>query len=382
MGNDIRRVFEEMRRHRQTIAEAQNAIEKLKELQRVYGMDLPRIHEEVLRQKQTLSGAQAAIKQFRELQRVHGMGLPRMVEEARKANEALSRLRGAPLLNRVGSVTSWIAPSMALAQSFQQAFEPFATTLADAWGRFRANVVEPITRYQEVLAAIPKEHLEELRRILSTATSKFQEELEEEDKRIFDFLARRGWVGFEDYFTTAEFKWLMQIEKRRGKRRVDQIVCRKFRSRRHRLLTRMVRNWRRISYLAQRSRVIREAIQAHKKGKYALSIPSLLPLLDGLSARIVGKIIGPRKPILAKEAAELYHSAEKEVWSDCVLSVVTGLVYRHYDFAKRPPSTINRHAIMHGEVVGYPTEANSLRVILLIDTFARILTSKTPKGTP
>jgi hypothetical protein len=381
MDKDMQRVFEEMHRQRQYAADAHDAIKQLRELERVHGVDLPRIFEELQRQRRSLSGAENAIKQLREVERLHGKDPLRMIEETKQANGLLSNLHGPLLRHTPRSVLSSIAPGIVLAQSFRQAFEPFATTLADAFKRFQADVVEPIRQFQEMLAAIPKEHLEALREIISTATSTFQQQLEEEDKRIFAFLAREGWVGLEDYFTSAEFRRIMRVKKLRGKEGVDLIVCRRFRAHRYRLLTGLIRGWKRIPYLAQRWKIIRQAVKAHKEGGYALSVPCLLPLLDGLSARIVGKTVGRRKAIYAREAAQLYHSTEHEIWSDCVIRVFTSLVYKEYDFAKRP-RTVNRHAIIHGEVIGYPTEANSLRVILLINTFARILSSKKLTASP
>jgi hypothetical protein len=47
-----------------------------------------------------------------------------------------------------------------------------------------------------------------------------------------------------------------------------------------------------------------------------------------------------------------YIAEEAEVWSECVEQVVFGLVYKDYDFrtAKRPPSSVNRHGILHGRI--------------------------------
>ena len=37
------------------------------------------------------------------------------------------------------------------------------------------------------------------------------------------------------------------------------------------------------------------------------------------------------------------------------------------------PSSINRHAILHGEIFDYATQANSLRVFLLLDTISQFI---------
>ena len=113
---------------------------------------------------------------------------------------------------------------------------------------------------------------------------------------------------------------------------------------------------------------------AHQEGRYALSIPSLMPLIDGLTADIVGaEARREGQAIYARQAAEVYREGNDELWSDVLLTVITEQVYKRYAFDSGcTPSLINRHGILHGRISGYGTEPNSLRTVLLIDTFARL----------
>jgi hypothetical protein len=55
-------------------------------------------------------------------------------------------------------------------------------------------------------------------------------------------------------------------------------------------------------------------------------------------------------------------------------------VFATFDFNNgASPSSINRHAILHGEIFDYATEANSLRVILFLDTMSQF-DGKFPSG--
>lgn len=108
--------------------------------------------------------------------------------------------------------------------------------------------------------------------------------------------------------------------------------------------------------MASRKKAIRSALKAHKNRQYELAIPALLPLIDGLCALIVdGTPNLPSKTMYVREVAEQYREQEDEVWGECVEQIINALVFRQYKFstAKKPPSSVNRHGILHGRVVGY-----------------------------
>jgi hypothetical protein len=111
-------------------------------------------------------------------------------------------------------------------------------------------------------------------------------------------------------------------------------------------------------------------------------------LIDGLAAEIIRSIptatMVTNKVIYAKDVARIYNMQEAEFWSECFEQVVCKLVYPHYDFikSKRPPSSVNRHGILHGRVIGYGTELNSYRVILLLSVMANIALKQSRASNP
>src|SRR5438045_2387437 len=119
-----------------------------------------------------------------------------------------------------------------------------------------------------------------------------------------------------------------------------------------------MRRWWRVPYMDKRKKAIRMSIAAHKKGQYELSIPTLLPLIDGISALVMqGTLHRSGKAMFVKEAAAVYREEQDfESAGECVETVVTALMYKDYDFGSKAPSNVNRHGILHGRIARYATE--------------------------
>jgi hypothetical protein len=262
-----------------------------------------------------------------------------------------------------------------------------------------------IEAFMEIRQSIPKEDLPKLQKLIDDMSfSRLVEDLKrqehEEDKKFCNVLVRHEWwVRFDWDFTGDELRHICALDGTPGGgEKVDRFVCEKFRENNFQLLDEKTEVWRNVPYLRLRQKLIKDAIDAHKEGKYTLSIPALLPLIDGLAAEIAIKIpnssglarnkkkarrIGLSGVEHVKHLADSYHKLERErvqktfdeweesVWSAIVVEGVRERVYKHYDYpGKAPPSVLSRHAILHGRVDDYATEANSLRTILLLHIFA------------
>lgn len=129
-----------------------------------------------------------------------------------------------------------------------------------------------------------------------------------------------------------------------------------------------------------RAVLLTDAFEAHRAGKYTLSIPALLAQLDGIGCEVMGmgrnffqekkrtsalaailsqlKWPGVEKPYLLGGIHERMLSALERAWG---LSSDTNL--RRGDSEDSP---LNRHGVLHGLDTNYPTEFNSLRCILLL----------------
>ena len=297
---------------------------------------------------------------------------------ARAIEEASAPIR-ASLQTFNGFLTQFMQVAKATVEPFTQVVQA-----AQQIGDVVRETMEPINQVRAAIAAIPPEQVEALRQIFANLRAELDVELlkDKVGGPAFKLFAKLGFTGLESYMSLPELEYILKLSKTKGRKAVEQRVFRIFKKRRYRLLNSMMDAWWLVPYMRKRKKAVRAAINAHKIRNYELAIPTLLPLIDGLAAEIIGKTAASkRKTIQTKAAAALYHAQEAEVWSECVEQVVRALIYKDYDFqkAKRPPSSVNRHGILHGRVVGYGTELNSYRVILLLNVMVKMLAQQAKK---
>ncbi len=274
-----------------------------------------------------------------------------------------------------------------LARAAQAAFQPFLQVVraAEQIQETIRVTLEPVQRIREAFGSLSPEQFSAFQQAFVGLADRFRLQWDEVEKPVFRLFTKLGFTGLESHLTRSELLYVLNLSKEKGTAAVQEYVFRKFRKDKYRLLNRTVRRWWRVPYMNKRKKAIRAAINAHKRRQFELAIPALLPLIDGLAAEIVvGTPNLKVKTIYAKDAVKIYNADEAEVWSECVEQVVFGLVYRDYDFrtAKRPPSSVNRHGILHGRVVDYGSELNSYRVIFLLDVMVNIAHQKSNKVAP
>lgn len=153
-------------------------------------------------------------------------------------------------------------------------------------------------------------------------------------------------------------------------------------------LRQVVSDWSGNPALAKHQQIIRDAFEAHVAGKYTLSIPSLLPVVERLLTSLHGASAssGGMKDIATQHIQSSYGDFMRESSKDAVLHYITGTslwgnVPSQYFTVEAFPAwlasqglterdVVNRHAILHGVQVDYAGEDNSLRVFLLIDVLS------------
>jgi len=152
----------------------------------------------------------------------------------------------------------------------------------------------------------------------------------------------------------------------------------------------MVRDWKRNPYFADRMHIINDALEAHIEGRYTLSIPTLLPLVEGILTDIVGRRAtradGGIRGWAGDALERLYSDSLREAYRDAVITYVTGItVYGSVDSAYFTPQrfpewlelngltgdqVLQRHAILHGVQIDYASRENSLRAFFLLDVLS------------
>ena len=148
-------------------------------------------------------------------------------------------------------------------------------------------------------------------------------------------------------------------------------------------LRKAVEGWNENKLFAKRKLIIKDALNAHILGKHTLSIPALLPQVEGLLSSVVNQPAGDPtrifRDVIKNEYTNFLSNVSKDILLDLATSpILYGGISGNYFTTERFASWLeqkgykeeqlfNRAAILHGVQINYATKANSLRVFLLLD---------------
>lgn len=158
----------------------------------------------------------------------------------------------------------------------------------------------------------------------------------------------------------------------------------------------MVDSWKDNTHFADRFHIIADALAAHVDGNYTLSIPALLPQVEGILTSIVGRrearIHGGLEKWAGAAIQQGYGTLELEAYKDALLRFITGIEFcgsipqdyftaaEYADWLKSQGlvggQVLNRRAILHGVQIDYASKENSLRVFFILDALAWISQDK------
>ncbi|MDZ7725708.1 MAG: hypothetical protein U5R06_23500 [candidate division KSB1 bacterium] len=144
----------------------------------------------------------------------------------------------------------------------------------------------------------------------------------------------------------------------------------------------MVDTWQNHPLFAPRIHIIKDALRVHYQGSYTLSIPALLPQIEGilneyvltnnLSAKL-GKIQKVYDAVIWRFRINM----DSLIWviANTLLYQLQTNTYVYTDFEnemKRAASgrRITRHTVLHGVTVNYNRPINSLRIFVLLDAIS------------
>jgi hypothetical protein len=204
--------------------------------------------------------------------------------------------------------------------------------------------------------------------------------LVKDDRELKRLLLDRAWWVLQKDITGEMKRELLRLGREGKSGHIDEYLCAHFRADEFAKLQAKVKIWLDVPYLNERQQIISDCLEAHKAGKYTLTIPSLLPLLDGLTRQFRKAHERPRRSknlrgvIQVNQFAGYYRRKEHKLWGAPFEKFVKQIAYLPFEFGKgQPLNSFNRHGILHGEVPDYATETNSLKVILLLDTAAQFV---------
>lgn len=133
------------------------------------------------------------------------------------------------------------------------------------------------------------------------------------------------------------------------------------------------KDWMRWPVFRERRRFFLDALADHRRGRYRVSIPTLLPHLEGIAmAAFAPGRKDPRMKAVIAEAA-----AYDALMGDALVEVVTKL-WDSEGFVTLSPTDrrLNRPRILHGRSTGYGTAVNSTKLLFTFDLLASLVEQK------
>jgi hypothetical protein len=194
---------------------------------------------------------------------------------------------------------------------------------------------------------------------------------DEMERRYEMALTRMGW-WFPPGMTPRAFRYAGELAERS-----DRVGLRRFMVKLARgpQFGRMVQDWWNVESFRRRRRFIADGLQDHHAGRYRVSIPTLLPVIEGIAVEELAPSSAATNPKAAVAGAVQAYDC---VMGSAIVDTIT-LLWGHHDFASTPSGcrTLNRHLILHGRSTGYGTEANSVKVMFALDQLHSLVEAKT-----
>lgn len=131
------------------------------------------------------------------------------------------------------------------------------------------------------------------------------------------------------------------------------------------LRDRILNDWMSNPKTTKRVHILRDALDAHLRGAFNLSIPAVLAQLEGVVADGTGHK-GRMNVQGYKTKVDNIVSGET-ILGPWVNEFIDATVLAAFEHGSSPNSDLSRHAILHGGDTNYGSERNSMRTIMLFD---------------
>lgn len=134
------------------------------------------------------------------------------------------------------------------------------------------------------------------------------------------------------------------------------------------LLRFKLEQWKNDVWWQQRLPIVQSAVEAHINQEYFLSIPTLLPQIEGIIVDGFGHRGYMGGKTLDRYISTLLSDTEVDAsYSSIAKQFFYNVVLASFEHGELIESTLSRHAILHGADIAYGTSTNSLKTILLFD---------------
>lgn len=211
--------------------------------------------------------------------------------------------------------------------------------------------------------------------VSQVAAVTYAEHLNAQYRRSGQILRDRGWWALASW-SDEQLERYAGLASSQPATSLNRALCEDYRDHGGRELRRMVERWWDAPALKVRRPIILDAVQDHLAGRYRVSIPTLLPSIEGSVADTFA--LGRRTSVTTglESMTDIVDGLDA-IALDVAIGSLTFL-YGTVDFPSTSPLSprLNRHLILHGRTVRYGSEANSLKVLLHLDELHTQITTK------
>jgi hypothetical protein len=237
------------------------------------------------------------------------------------------------------------------------------------------------------------EQIDEVSHPIVNAIIKFQEELKKVDMnsvlreayewiQTFDQAVRT--VSEESSLILLDIGWppplevpvgffskVIKIYNKYGKDKTEKIVTDSLLNYYNKeVIKKRLESWKKNRWLNKRMSILNASIDAHINGKYELSIPSILPQIEGVMADY-NEHKGQFTTGNLKESIKKL--LEGKMFKENIRRFIFEIVLVQFEHGNELGSFLSRHAILHGADCDYASPENSLKIILLFDYLQSVM---------
>lgn len=132
-------------------------------------------------------------------------------------------------------------------------------------------------------------------------------------------------------------------------------------------------DWKSKPWLHKRLSILKDAIWAHQNGLFTLSIPTLIPQIEG----IIADNFRINEYLKASDYKKYFQSLLNEAIliknrNENISIFFTSVLLANFFHGTKNIGPLSRHAVLHGGDVSYATQINSLRAILFINALNKL----------
>ncbi len=137
----------------------------------------------------------------------------------------------------------------------------------------------------------------------------------------------------------------------------------------HDHLQAIVSRWEQNRRLARRLPILRQVVDAHVSGQYWVSVPAMLPQIEGIIPELYGHdgSTGYNGARMKEHLEQMLTSKSFLPFDGWMRLFYSEVLMASFAYGSPPRSRLSRHAILHGYDTTYGSAANSLRSILAFD---------------